>query len=54
MDPNQGTQRKESNSFPAPLRNMHPTNNLVETAFGKLERTNSPRILVGHGSVDSM
>ena len=40
--------------IPAPWHNKHPTADLVETACGGLEQTNSLRIVVGHGAIDSM
>lgn len=38
----------------APWLNKHPTTDLVEVACGKLEQTGSLRIVVGHGTIDSM
>ena len=40
--------------IPAPWPNKHPTTDLVEAACGSLEQTNSLRIVVGHGAIDSM
>ena len=40
--------------IPAPWPNKHPTTDLVEAAWGSLEQTNSLRIVVGHGAIDSM
>lgn len=39
---------------PAPWRNKHPTTDLVEAASSRLEQTNSLRIVVGHGAIDSI
>ena len=38
----------------APWPNKHPTIDLVEDACSKLEQTNSLRIVVGHGAIDSL
>ena len=40
--------------IPAPWPNKHPTTDLLEAASGSLEQTNSLRIVVGHGAIDSM
>ena len=40
--------------IPAPWPNKHPTTDLVEAACGRLEQTNSLRIIVGHGAIDSI
>ena len=39
---------------PATWPNKHPTTDLVEDACSRLEQTDSLRIVVGHGAVDSM
>ena len=39
---------------PAPWPNKHPTTDLVDVACGRLEQTESLRIVVGHGAIDSM
>ena len=40
--------------IPSPWPNKHPTTDLVEAACSGLEQTDSLRIVVGHGAVDSM
>ena len=40
--------------IPAPWPNKHPTTDLVDAACEALEQTNSLRIVVGHGAIDSM
>ena len=40
--------------IPAPWPNKHPTTDLVEIACGGLEQSDSLRIVVGHGAIDSM
>ena len=40
--------------IPAPWRNKHPTTDLVEAACGRLEQSDSLRIVVGHGAIDSL
>ena len=40
--------------IPAPWPNKHPTTDLLEAASGSPEQTNSLRIVVGHGAIDSM
>ena len=40
--------------IPATWPNKHPTTDLVEAACSRLEQTDSLRIVVGHGAVDSM
>ena len=40
--------------IPAPWPNKRPTTDLIEAACGSLEQTDSLRISVGHGAIDSM
>ena len=40
--------------IPAPWPNKHPTTDLVEAACDGIEPSNSLRIVVGHGAIDSM
>ena len=40
--------------IPAPWPNKHPTTDLVDAACETLDQTNSLRIVVGHGAIDSM